>query len=446
MTLPESSVTATDLLNAAADAIPEDALVAVAGGLPDSGETGRRFVSFPAAARAGDLDSASAIVELERGRASGAGFLMLPAPRSAWLDELALFGEHCRSRYDVIFESAALGAVLDLRREAAARTGSLPATEAASIDEETARHEEGHDALDVLARSLSQLLMRGGFTADEFRTFERHGVHVTPVDFYGPIPDTAELSRQVWVPSELVGIDMNDDEQLRLLREVFPQFRNEYESLPTGPTGDDTAFHFGNGMFDGTDALVLYCMLRHLRPRRVIEVGSGYSTRLAAQAARANGSTELICIDPRPDESVREGYAGITSVITERVEEVPLDLFTGLGADDILFIDSSHAVRTGGDVAFLYLEVLPRLQPGVVLQVHDIFLPHQYPREWMFQQLRFWNEQYLLQAFLSFNSDFRVLLANSYVETRHPGVLQEAFPKAPWWGGGSLWMQRKRSR
>src|SRR5262249_6684164 len=155
-------------------------------------------------------------------------------------------------------------------------------------------------------------------------------------------------------------------------------FRVEYEALPTAPTDDQTAFYFGNGLFGGTDALVLYCMLRHLRPRRVIEVGSGYSTRLAAQAARANGSTELVCIDPHPDEVIREGFEGLTSLITARVEEVSLDVFSELEADDVLFIDSSHVLRIGGDVAFLFLEVLPRLQPGVVVQVHDVFLPHQY--------------------------------------------------------------------
>ena len=96
-----------------------------------------------------------------------------------------------------------------------------------------AEAEEGPDALDALAVPF-ELVTRDGFTANEFRTFERHGVHVTPVHFYGPIPDTAQLSDEVWTASELVGIDMNDDEQLRLLRDVFPQFRGEYEALPTG--------------------------------------------------------------------------------------------------------------------------------------------------------------------------------------------------------------------
>ena len=297
--------------------------------------------------------------------------------------------------------------------------------------------------VDAIAPSLSRLVQQK-YTATEFRRFESHGVHVMPVHFYNPIPDVSQLSDEIWSrPSELVGIDMNDAEQLRLLREVFPQFREEYEAIPTAPTEDPAEFHLNNGLFDGTDALVLYCMLRHLRPRRVIEIGSGYSSRLAARAARANGSTDLVCIEPYPDEVLRAGFAGLTSLIPSKVEDVPLDLFTELEASDVLFIDSSHVVRIGSDVTYLFLEVLPRLRPGVAVHVHDIFLPFEYPRDWVTGELRFWTEQYLLHAFLAFNSAFRVLFANSYANARYPTELRETFPSAPWWGGGSFWMQRR---
>ena len=446
MTPRENAVSATDLVDAAADAIPDDAVITVAGGLPETRAAGRAFLPFEPRPQAGSVDSAGAIVELERNRTKGADFLALAAPTNAWLDELPLFGDHCRSRYEVIFESADLGAVLDLRRLAAAEgEHSEDGQEEAPADGTTAaKPEAAIDALESLAVALSTLVRGEGYTAEEFRRFERSGVHVTPVHFYQPIPDTSQLSDEIWSrTSELVGIDMNDDEQLYLVRDVFPQFRNEYEALPNAPTEDPTSFYLGNGLFSGTDALTLYCMLRHLRPRRVVEVGSGYSTRLAAQAALVNGSTELVSIDPYPDEVLQEGFAGLTSLITAPVEEVPLDLFTTLGGGDVLFIDSSHVVRIGGDVAFLFLEVLPRLQPGVVVQVHDVFLPQQYPREWVVDGLRFWNEQYLLQTFLAFNSAFHVLIANSYLEARYPEVLRSTFPTSPWWGGGSFWFQRR---
>ncbi len=370
----------------------------------------------------------------------------MAAPTNAWLDELPLFGDHCRSRYDVIFESLDLGAVLDLRRPAAADSERNEEAQAENLGDgdATSKPQENVDALDALAVALARIVRDGRYSGEEFRRFERHGVHVTPVHFYSPIPDTAHLGDDIWRrESDLVGIDMNDEMQLHLVSEVFPQFRDEYEALLSSPSEDPSRFYLGNGLFDGTDALVLYCMLRHLKPGRVIEVGSGFSTRLAAQAALANGSTELVCVDPFPDPALQEGIPGLTTLIPSRVEELPLDLFLDLKENDVLFIDSSHVARIGGDVTFLFLEVLPRLQPGVVVQVHDIFLPFEYRRDWVVDALRFWDEQYVLQAFLTFNSAFRILLANSYLHARDSEALRNTFPTSPWWGGGSLWFQRR---
>jgi hypothetical protein len=442
MTPSENLIRATDLVAAAVGDIPDDAVIAVAGELPETGTTGRVFVPFEPES----FDSAGAIVELERSRTKGADFLALAAPTNAWLDELPLFGDHCRSRYEVIFESAHLGAVLDLRRSAAsdAEPNGEGQAEYPGDDDTTVNVEEEFDALDTLAVALARLVRDGGYSSEEFRRFERHGVHVTPVHFYSPIPNTAHLGDNIWQrESGLVGVDMNDEMQLHLVSEVFPQFRDEYEGLLSGPSEDQARFYFGNGFFDGTDALVLYCMLRHLKPRRVIEVGAGFSTRLAAQAALVNGSTELVCVDPFPDPVLQDGIPGLTTLISSRVEELPLDPFLDLREDDVLFIDSSHVARTGGDVTFLFLEVLPRLHPGVVVQVHDVFVPFEYRRDWVVDTLRFWNEQYVLQAFLAFNSAFRVLLANSYLHARYPDVLPHTFPTSPWWGGGSFWFQRR---
>ncbi len=120
-----------------------------------------------------------------------------------------------------------------------------------------------------------------------------------------------------------------------------------------------------------------------------------------------------------------------------------MKFFSQLQSGDILFIDSSHTVKIGGDVNYLFLEVLPRLKPGVIVHVHDIFLPFEYRRDWVLDEFRFWNEQYLLQAFLTFNSEFEVLLANYYLSSHHKEHLQAAFPDLPGWIGGSFWMRRK---
>jgi hypothetical protein len=188
---------------------------------------------------------------------------------------------------------------------------------------------------------------------------------------------------------------------------------------------------------------VLYCMVRHFQPNLVLEVGSGFSSRVSAQAALRNGHTKLVCIEPYPDEVLRRGFPGLTSLIPKKVQDVELSYFEELGPGDILFIDSSHVARIGGDVNYLYLEVIPRLKPGVIVHVHDIFFPLEYRRDWVINELRFWTEQYLLQAFLAFNPEYEVLFCNTYLDHKHRGELQATFPNSPWWGGGSFWMRRR---
>jgi len=238
---------------------------------------------------------------------------------------------------------------------------------------------------------------------------------------------------------------MNDEVQLRLLQESFPRFKHEYDQFPMEPSDRPYEFYFNNPFFNGIDALVLYCMVRHFQPTLVIEVGSGFSSRVSAQAALRNGHTKLFCVEPHPDAMLASGFQGLTSLVPKKVQEVGLDFFEQLGAGDILFIDSSHVVRCGGDVNYLFLEVLPRLNPGVIVHVHDIFFPKEYPKFWVKERLRFWNEQYLLQAFLSFNSEYEVLLCNSYLNHQYKEAIQTTFPNSPGGGSGSFWMRRKLS-
>ncbi len=294
-----------------------------------------------------------------------------------------------------------------------------------------------------IAAVIPTCLHRANFL-EFFRVCERHGFHVTPVHFYQPIPDTQSLPETLWNrPSKLVGIDMNGSVQLDLLRKRFPKFREEYEQFPTKPTGEPSRFYLSNGLFDGADALVAYCMVRHFQPDLIIEVGSGFSSLVSGEAAAKNNSSALICIEPFPQEFLKQGFPGLHSLIEKRVEDVDLNFFSQLGSGDILFIDSSHTVKIGGDVNYLFLEVLPRLKPGVIVHVHDIFFPFDYRRDWVMDEFRFWTEQYLLQAFLTFNSEFEVLMSNSYLGRYYKEDLKATFPSLASWGGGSFWMRRK---
>src|SRR6266516_3767386 len=308
----------------------------------------------------------------------------------------------------------------------------------------------GNIGMSLLSRALAKIVPRCLHSArfrDIFRLWERHCFHVTPVHFYQPIPETRSLPETLWNrPSELVGIDMNDAMQLDLLRNHFPKFRHEYDHFLSEPTGEPGRFHFNNGLFDGTDALIAYCMIRHFQPRLIIEVGSGFSSLVAAEAIAKNKNSGLIRIEPFPLDFLRQGFPGLHSLIEKKVEDLDLEFFSQLDSGDILFIDSSHTVKIGGDVNYLFLEVLPRLKPGVIVHVHDIFLPFDYRRDWVMDELRFWTEQYLLQAFLSFNSVFDVLMSNGYLAHRFVEDLKATFVNSPWWDGGSFWIRRRPSK
>jgi hypothetical protein len=300
-----------------------------------------------------------------------------------------------------------------------------------------------------------------------FRIFEKAGFHVTPNLFYYPIPDTTALKSEIWTTeSDLVGLDMNIVQQLQLLREVFPKYQNEWIfPYNKDPTFSEHDFFLNNSSFGGGgDAEVLHSMIRHFKPRKIIEVGAGFSTYLSARACLLNKqkdgvTTELIAVEPYPNEVLKRGFPGLSFLIQKPLEQVDLNLFARLGENDILFIDSTHVLKIGGDVKYAYLEILPRLKKGVIVHSHDIFLPFEYPKSWVLDKHLFWTEQYLLQAFLAFNSSFEILWAGHYMSRNYLNELSEVFPcfqgvhidisvaVAKDVGSlcsGSLWMRRKK--
>ncbi len=299
---------------------------------------------------------------------------------------------------------------------------------------------------EFIAGTLTQGIHQPGY-AEWFRLWEERGVHVTPVHFYEPIPELRTLNEKLWSqPQRLSGIEMNPAMQSYFLRDVFPVFRKEYEQIPIANPEQNNSFYLANGRFEGLDPLLAYCLVRHFRPSQIVEVGSGYSTLILAQAARVNGETELHCIEPFPVDFLTTGVPGLTSLLVSKVEEVDPSFFSRLTTGDVLFIDTSHVVRIGGDVNYLFLEVLPRLNPGVIVHVHDIFFPYEYPQDWVMERRRFWTEQYLLQAFLAFNSEFEVLVSSGYLKATYPEEVAEVFPAAAPWTGGSFWMKRKEKK
>jgi hypothetical protein len=288
------------------------------------------------------------------------------------------------------------------------------------------------------------LFLPAGIVASKrlFALWQKRGFHVTPNHYYQPIPDTRELKDELWLKhSELAGIDMNEKGQIELLSSFTANYMREYESLPGNTTGVQHQYYLNNPSFGPIDGAVLHCMIRHFKPKRIWEIGSGYSTYLSAAAVEQNRKSdgvgcELVAIEPYPNDVIRAGFPGLSRLMPVQVQDVPISEFCRLEANDILFIDSSHVLRIGGDVKYEYLEVLPRLAKGVIVHCHDIFLPAEYPKWWVLDNYWFWTEQYLLQAFLTFNRSFEVLWAGHYMHLKHPDRLDAAFDS---YQGGKTW-------
>jgi hypothetical protein len=267
-----------------------------------------------------------------------------------------------------------------------------------------------------------------------------------PGHFYSPIVDTAALAAQrerIWPAQPAVaGIDFNDAGHRRILTELFPRFIADYD-YPEHATADATAFHTQNPQFSWLDSRALFVLLRAWRPQRVIEVGSGYSSLLIADVNRRwlDGAIDFTCIEPHPPAFLQARIEGISRLVEREVQQVPPGEFERLRAGDMLFIDSSHVAKTGSDVNHLYFDVLPALAAGVHVHVHDVFLPHDYPPDWVLEQNRSWNEQYLLRALLMYTTAFRVEFGCSYAFHAHRDLVISALahPKGHGFAGGSFW-------
>jgi predicted O-methyltransferase YrrM len=303
----------------------------------------------------------------------------------------------------------------------------------------------------IAAHALSAVLP-AGLMRDKryFELWERRGYHVLPVQYYEPVPDMSALPDFLWnARPDPPAIDFRESAQADLADRFSRLYGAEYRQFSRTQT-EDSGFFLENGGFESVDAEVLYCMVRDRRPRRIVEVGSGSSTLLIAQALEMNGrcgssqECEVIIVDPYARSGLEDVLPKQFQVVRQLVQEVPLTRFLALQENDILFIDSTHVVATGSDVVYECLEIVPRLNPGVLVHFHDIFLPDDYPAEWLRRDRWFWTEQYLVQALLAFNERFEVLWGSAYMLSRRPEVVGRAFPTsgARSLRPASLWISR----
>lgn len=272
--------------------------------------------------------------------------------------------------------------------------------------------------------------------------FLKLGVFPIVNHYYEPLFDYRQLGSR----KRESKLNYNDAAQLSFLSKLT--FDTELNTVLAAQQGD-WKFHFNNGSFEDKDARAYYSLIRQNKPSRILEVGSGYSTLVALAGIAKNKlenpsySCEMICIEPY--EMPRLEKLPIT-LIRKKIEDIDPAVFASLQENDILFIDSSHIIRPGGDVNYLFLSVVPYLKKGVWVHVHDIFLPEDYPLSWLRDEFRMWNEQYLLEALLTGNNDLEIMLALNYLFVNHRDQLEAAFPGNP--SGpdkkpGSFWIRKR---
>jgi predicted O-methyltransferase YrrM len=283
----------------------------------------------------------------------------------------------------------------------------------------------------------------------ENQQLKKYGTWVPLGHFYSPIPLIEEIKKQEaeifdQIPRSLPGIHLNEQTQLDLLN----QFQKYYAEQPfESHKSKHLRYFFENPSYSYSDAIFFYCMLRHLKPKRVIEVGSGYSSCVLLDVNQLYFENQVACtfIEPYPEllESlIQENDRDHIQILAKPLQAVATEQFAELSAGDILFIDSTHVTKVNSDVNHIFFRILPSLQSGVYIHFHDIFYPFEYPKEWVYEG-RAWNEAYLLRAFLQHNSEFEIQFCNTFLEHFYEDKFIAEMPLCLKNRGGSIWLKKK---
>jgi len=269
-----------------------------------------------------------------------------------------------------------------------------------------------------------------------------------PGHFYSPVPSKNDVKEHLAKQArqtplrELPAIMMNDPLQMELmesLKRYYPQV--PFRAKPV----DGLLYRLDNSNYPHSDGIILFCMLSHLRPRRLIEIGSGYSTCAILDTNRLclNWQTKVTSIEPHPEllRSLIGQSNDPLTIIESKLQDIDIQIFDQLESGDVLFIDSTHVSKVGSDVNYIFFEIFPRLKTGVITHLHDIYFNFEYPGVWL-REGRAWNEAYVLRAFLEYNDHFRILHFSSYLQNWHEDWFRENMPDTLVNKGGCFWMEK----
>lgn len=299
-----------------------------------------------------------------------------------------------------------------------------------------------------LSREQEQYLEERARLVSELEERSRNQGFVPPGHFYSALPAIEQVRQDAGrifgsFPRQVGGLNLDEQGQLQLLEKlaVF------YADMPfQAEKQDHLRYYFNNPAYSYSDAILLYSMMRLLQPKRIVEIGSGFSSCLMLDTNDLffGGSIAATFIEPYPEllESLlTQADRQRVRIVPARLQDVDPAEFAALEANDILFVDSTHVSKIDSDVNRILFDILPSLAPGVHVHFHDIFYPFEYPAEWVFEG-RAWNEAYILRAFLQFNSEFSVVLMNTFMQRFHEAFFREKMPLCLENPGGSIWLRR----
>lgn len=268
-----------------------------------------------------------------------------------------------------------------------------------------------------------------------------------PGHFYSPIPSQDDINKHQSQANEfqdqLSAIMLNPEKQLRL----FNKLSKHYSSQPfTKLKKRKLRYFFENANYSYGDALILHTMIRHFKPKKIVEIGCGYSSLVTLDTNELFFNNKIQCefVEPYPEllySLINNKDRESINVIGKNLQDIDKSFFRKLNKNDILFIDSTHVSKYGSDVNYIIFEILPTLNQGVVIHIHDVFYPFEYPTDWLRMGI-YWNEAYLLRAFLEYNQSFEIIYHNNYMVRKQEKVVKQKMPLILANPGGSIWLKK----